>query len=268
MTRPGRLVLLGHPVSHSLSPRMQNAALGAAGINMRYEAIDIAPDAIDETIRVLIAMRAAGNVTIPHKEAIYARCDSRSPVAEHVGAVNTFWVEGGMLIGDNTDVGGFDAAVRREFGAPRQGVRVAVLGAGGGAAAVLAAVERWPGATAVVSSRSHERAKALVKRFSRIATLQHTYEFAVRSAGLVVNATPIGLSGDAIPVDPSLFSPDTLVFDLAYRRGLTPWVIRARSRGLKAADGLSMLVEQGALAFSRWFGVEADRDAMWGAVQG
>jgi shikimate dehydrogenase len=267
MTLPGRLVLLGHPVSHSLSPRMQNAALAAAGLDLRYEAIDIAPPAIDETLRLLVAMNAAGNVTIPHKEALYARCDSRSPVAEHVGAVNTFWVENGMLVGDNTDVGGFDAAVRREFGGVLQGVRVAVLGAGGGAAAVLAAVERWPGATAVVSSRSHERAKALVARFARIATLEHTYEFAVRNAGLIVNATPIGLAGDEVPVDPAMFAPDALVFDLAYRRGLTPWVLRARARGLKSADGLSMLVEQGALAFTRWFGIEPDREAMAAAVR-
>jgi shikimate 5-dehydrogenase len=76
---------------------------------------------------------------------------------------------------------------------------------------VLAAVERWPGATAVVSSRSHERAKTLVKRFARIATLEHTYEFAVRDAGLIVNATPTGLTGDAVPVDPSLFAPDAMV---------------------------------------------------------
>jgi shikimate dehydrogenase len=241
---------------------MQNAALSAAGIDMRYEAIDIAPQEIEETLRVLVAVGAAGNVTIPHKEAVYARCDSRSPVAEHVGAVNTFWVENGRLVGDNTDVGGFDSAVRREFGAPLQGVRVAVLGAGGGAAAVLAAVERWPGATAVVSSRSHERAKALVARFARIATLAHTYEHAIRGAGLVVNATPIGLAGEAVPVDPSHFAADALVFDLAYRRGLTPFVLRSRARGMKAADGLSMLVEQGALAFSRWFGIEASSEPM------
>jgi shikimate dehydrogenase len=108
----------------------------------------------------------------------------------------------------------------------------------------------------------------LVARFSRIATLAHTYEIAVRDAGLIVNATPIGLAGDAVPVDPAILAADALVFDLAYRRGLTPWIVRARARGLKAADGLSMLVEQGALAFSRWFGIAPDRDAMWAAVRG
>lgn len=266
MTKPGRLVLLGHPVSHSLSPRMHNAALAAADIPLRYEAIDVAPDSLDETLRVLVAVRGAGNVTIPHKESVYALCAVRSPVAERVGAVNTFWSDGKQLIGDNTDVGGFDAAIRREFGMPRLNVRVAVLGAGGGAAGVLAAVERWPGARAVIASRSMDRAVTLAQRFERISSVAESYEEAVRGAGMVVNATPIGLTGDAVPVEPSQFSDDTLVYDLAYRRGQTPWVIRSRALGFQAADGLSMLVEQGALAFTRWFGIEPDRDAMRLAV--
>jgi shikimate dehydrogenase len=266
MTLPGRLVLLGHPVSHSLSPRMQRAALRAASIALEYEATDVAPEALDETLRVLVAVRAAGNVTIPHKEAVYAACASRSPVAERVGAVNTFWVDGTRLIGDNTDVGGFDAAIRAAFGAPKAGIRIALLGAGGAAAAVLAAAERWAGASVVVASRSRERAAALAGRFTRIARAAATYDVAVREAELVVNATPIGLRGDEVPVDPSLLRPGTLVFDLAYRRGLTPWVLRARARGLSAEDGLGMLVEQGALAFTRWFGIEPDRRVMREAV--
>lgn len=266
MTLPGRLVLLGHPVSHSLSPVFQQAALNAAGIPLQYEALDIAPDALDETLRVLTAICAAGNVTVPHKEAVYARCTSRSPVAERVGAVNTFWVESGRLVGDNTDVGGFDAAVHRAFGAPPPNSRVAVLGAGGGAAAVLAAVERWSGASAVIASRNAARADALAARFARIATVVDGYERAARQSTMVVNATPIGWRDDAMPIDPALLAPHTLVFDLVYRRGLTPWVVRARSVGLTAADGLGMLVEQGALSFSRWFGAEPDRAAMWAAV--
>lgn len=266
MTLPGRLVLLGHPVSHSLSPRMQQAALRAAAISLEYEATDVAPEALAETLRVLIALRGAGNVTIPHKEAVYAACGSRSPVAERVGAVNTFWVEDGRLVGDNTDVGGFDAAIRTAFGVPSAGWQVAVLGAGGGAAGVLAAIERWPNATAVIASRSRERAAALSGRFTRIARAVATYDAAVRDADLVVNATPIGLRDDGVPVDPASLRPETRVFDLVYRRGHTPWVLRARARGLPAEDGLRMLVEQGALAFARWFGIEPDRRAMWEAV--
>jgi shikimate dehydrogenase len=263
---PGRLVLLGHPVSHSLSPRLQQAALRAASIALEYEAVDVATEALDETVRVLIAVRAAGNVTIPHKEAMYAACHSRSPIAERVGAVNTFWIENDQLLGDNTDVGGFDAAIRAAFDAPKPDTRLAVLGAGGAAAAVLAAAERWAGASAVIASRSRERAAALAGRFTRMARVAATYEAAVRDADLVVNATPLGLKGEDGPVDPASLRPGTRVFDLVYRRGLTPWVIRARARGLAAEDGLGMLVEQGALAFTRWFGIEPDRRAMWDAV--
>lgn len=267
MTLPGRLVLLGHPVSHSLSPRFQNAALRAAHIPLEYEAVDVEPRALEETLRMLAAMRAAGNVTLPHKEAVRAQCKTVSPVAERVGAVNTFWTEDGQLHGDNTDVGGFDAAVHRAFGPPGENLRVAVLGAGGGAAAVLAAVERWPGARAVIASRSAARAKSLVARFSRCATAVESYERAVHNARLVVNATPIGLHGDDVPIDPATLAPETKLFDLVYRRGATPWVLRARAHGLAAEDGLAMLIEQGALAFTRWFGVEPDRAVMWDAVK-
>jgi shikimate dehydrogenase len=267
MTRPGRLVLLGHPVSHSLSPLFQNAALQDAGIPLVYEAIDVLPDALDESLRVLVAVRGAGNVTLPHKEAVWAWCTNRSPVATRVGAVNTFWTEDGRLVGDNTDVGGFDAAIHRAFGTPADGLRVAVLGAGGGAAAVLAAVERWPAATAVIASRNRSRAVSLAERFRRNTTVADSYESCVRGAGLVVNATPIGLRDDTMPVDPALLDPDAKVFDLVYRRTSTPWVVRARARGLPAEDGLRMLVEQGALAFHRWFGIDPDRDVMWRAVQ-
>lgn len=268
MTIPGRLVLLGHPVSHSLSPRFQNAALRRAGINLAYETIDVAPDALQETLQMLVAMRSAGNVTIPHKRAVFAACATRTPVAERVGAVNTFWTDRGRLCGDNTDVGGFDAAVRAAFDRPPQGITVAVLGAGGAAAAVLAAVERWPGARAVVASRTRANAENLAQAFPRIATVADDYASAAARAGMVVNATPIGLSGDEVPIDPAILRAGTLVFDLVYRRGMTPWILRARARGLAATDGMAMLVEQGALSFTRWFGVEPDREAMYAAVRG
>lgn len=266
MTLPGRLVLLGHPVAHSLSPRFQNAALTAAGIPLVYEAIDVAPELLDETLRVLVASQAAGNVTIPHKEAVYALCTRRTPVADRVGAVNTFWVEDGALVGHNTDVGGFDAAVRHAFGAPPSGSVVAVLGAGGAAAACLAAVERWPGATAIVASRNVERAERLASRFARIASRVEDYAAAVATADFVINATPLGLHSEAGPADPALLRPGTRVFDLVYQRGGTRWTLLARARGLPAADGLRMLVEQGALAFERWFGIAPDRDVMWSSV--
>jgi shikimate dehydrogenase len=116
---PGRLVLLGHPVSHSLSPRFQNAALRAADIPLVYEALDVAPDALATTLTDLGRQNASGNVTIPHKEAVAALCVRRSALADRCGAVNTFWHDEGALVGDNTDVGGVDAIAQALLGEAR-----------------------------------------------------------------------------------------------------------------------------------------------------
>ena len=142
--RPGRLVLLGHPVAHSLSPRFQNAALQRAGIPLTYEALDVLAPDLPGAVRLLAEDGAAGNVTIPHKEAMAELCDVRTTLAERTGAVNTFWVdEARKLVGDNTDVDGVALLLTELLGAPASGP-VALLGAGGAAAAVLAALERWP----------------------------------------------------------------------------------------------------------------------------
>lgn len=258
--RPGRLVLLGHPVAHSLSPRFQNAALRAAGIPIVYEAVDVSAEALQSTVDALRSADAAGNVTIPHKEAVVAMCDDLSSMARRAGAVNTFWCEDGRLVGDNTDVGGFRAAVAELRGEPP--CVIALIGAGGGASAALAAVEGWRGAQARVYSRTPRRTESLCSRFDGIASAARSAQDVVGGADLVVNATPIGLMDDAMPVDPSLLDAGAAVLDLVYRPGGTPWVRAARRRGLAASDGTTMLLEQGALAFERWFGVTADRGAM------
>ena len=267
MERPGRLVLLGHPVAHSLSPALQNAALRRAGIPMTYEAMDVTPARLAKVAGLLQDGGAAGNVTVPHKEAFAALCSRRSPVAERVGAVNTFWTEQGDLVGDNTDVGGLDAAVHRHFGHRDERGVVVVLGAGGAAAAVLAAAERWSSTQVRIVARTRKRAEALAARFGRLAAVYDHAPDAMAGAWLVVNATPVGLDDRAFPLDPALIPAGTDVLDLTYRRGETPWVHACRARGLRGADGLAMLVEQGALAFERWFGVIPDREAMWNAVR-
>jgi shikimate dehydrogenase len=266
---PERLVLLGHPVAHSRSPQMHNAALAAAGIRARYEALDVAPERFDSTVRALAREGAAGNVTIPHKERMYAACATLSPIARRVGAVNTWWVgDDGALSGDNTDVGGVHEAARRLFDAPMipPNVKVGLVGAGGAAAAVVAAVESWPGATVRVYNRTTERARSLCERFGAFAQPADDAR-ALADADLLVNATSIGMRDDEIPFDVATLRDDARVFDLVYRRGATPLVRAARARGLAAADGLAMLVEQAALAFERWFGVAPDRATMRRAAE-
>jgi shikimate dehydrogenase len=264
---PAGLVLIGHPVSHSLSPRFQNAALRAAGISLTYESRDVAPGDLRAVLAELREAGAAGNITVPHKETAVALCARLTPVAHRVGAVNTFWVDAGALVGDNTDVGGFHHAVVGLRGGAPQGAIVGVLGAGGGAAAVLAAVADWPRCVARVWNRTPERAAALCARFAGIATPASSVAAAIAGATLVVHATTIGLTRDDVPMDPLLLPPGADVVDLAYRRGGTTWVRQARAHGHRAVDGLPMLIEQGALAFERWFGRPPDRAAMWDAVR-
>jgi shikimate dehydrogenase len=245
---------------------MQNAALRAAGISLTYESEDVLPVDLERVLVRLASEGAGGNVTVPHKERVARFCARVSAVAERAGAVNTFWIEDGALVGDNTDVAGFHTAVAHLCGGVPTHARVAVLGAGGAAAAVLTAIAAWPGCTARVWNRTPARAEALVARFPEVAVPAPTLADALAHTVLVVNATAIGMSGDDEPVDPTRIPPRADVIDLVYRPGETAWVRAARVRGHRACDGLAMLVEQGALAFERWFGRPADRRAMWSAV--
>ena len=263
---PGRLVLLGHPVVHSLSPAFQNAALRSARIPLVYETVDTPPDRLQSTLLALVDQDAAGNITLPHKAAAARMCDRRTALAERVGAVNTFWIDDGVLVGDNTDVEGFLALLDSVCGTGTQPRTIALLGAGGGAAAVLAAIGSREPRTVRVYGRDARRVDALCARFRDMARPATTAAEAVAGADLVINATPVGLSSDDHPVDLALVQADAAIIDLVYRVGETSWVRGARRRGHPAADGLVMLLEQGALAFERWFGIVPDRAAMRAAV--
>ncbi len=263
---PGRLVLLGHPVAHSLSPRMQNAALRAAGIPLAYELLDVTPAALAGTLPALVTARAAGNVTIPHKAAVAAQCDRLGGLAQRTGAVNTFWTEGGRLVGDNTDVEGFEDAVRALLGRLPSRADVAVFGAGGAAAAVLAAIERWDRCRVRLYNRTAAHAEALVSRFPDTAVAASAHE-ALLGTSLVINATSLGLHDDDTPFPVDALPPAAAVLDLVYRPGETALVREARALGHPADGGLHMLVGQGARAFERWFGVSPDPALMWRAVQ-
>jgi len=263
---PSRLVLLGHPVSHSLSPLLQGAALATAGIDLVYEAVDVAPQRLEQELASLVAAGAAGNATIPHKEAVARICDRLTPTAAIAEAANVWWVEDGELVGDNTDVPGFHILAQRVLACPPNCERVALLGAGGAAAAVLTAIGDWHGSTVRVYNREPGRARRLAARYPDVARAETVVEEALVGATIVVNATPIGLLDEGFPVAIDQIPDGAAVIDLVYRQGDTPWVRAARERGHRAGDGLAMLVEQAALSFERWFGREPDRRAMWSAV--
>lgn len=266
-TPPGRLVLLGHPVSQSRSPIFQNAALTAIGSSLRYTALDVPVAALPSTLDGLIGERAAGNVTVPHKEAVFSRCARHTPMAARVGAVNCFWTEHNGLVGDNTDVAGIRESLTQLIGAPgRATFGVRLLGSGGSAAAVLVALADWPGARISVWGRTSARAEALCARVSPRATIVDDPATALNDVRLVINATPIGFDGSLPPVEIAQLAAGTAVFDLVYVADETQWVRAARARGLRALDGLRMLVEQGAVSFGRWFGREPDRRVLWRAL--
>lgn len=265
-TLPGRLVLLGHPVVHSASPRFQNAALRSAGIPLLYEALDVTLEQLDATLQSLALVNGAGNVTIPHKEAVAARCVELTPVAERCGAVNVFWHKDGALHGDNSDVAAVDIVAKALLQGRRAGARVALLGAGGAAAAVLCAVEGWGNASVRLYNRHMRRAEQLAERFAAITHVTGSLQEALRDATLVINATPVGLGDDDHPVPVNSLPQGAAVFDLVYRPEETSWVRASREAGHRASDGEPMLLEQGALAFERWFGMPPDRGAMWRAL--
>ncbi len=262
---PRRIVLLGSPVRHSLSPRFQGAAIRAAGIAASYEALDVPPDHLAEVVTELVEVGVAGNVTIPHKRAVFELVGSCTDAARRAEAVNTFWVENGVLWGDNTDVAGFDAAVG-VLGTARARSVIVLLGAGGAASAVCLATEGWSGARVFVASRRLESARALAQRFAHVEAIDPERPFP-RGTRLVVNATPVGMTDAPVPCDLSRVPADADVMDLVYRRGETAFVRQARARGHRAMDGREMLLQQGAKSFERWFGQPPDIQVMREAVE-
>ena len=268
MIQRERLVLIGHPVTQSLSPAMHNAALEATGSSVRYEALDVPPENLDATLADLSHTRSGGNFTIPHKKTAVKSMRVISDVAHSVGAVNTFWSDGyGALDGDNTDVTGFDESIRELIGNTPSGIRVAVLGSGGAAAAALTAIDRWDNVTASVHARDLARAMSMRMRHSAVVRVCSMRDPCLADADLVVNATPIGMGSDEVPVDLSHLRHDAIVFDLVYGKQETRFVRDAREAGHQAADGLRMLLHQGVAAFSLWFGESPPADVMWNALQ-
>ncbi|MEO7368071.1 MAG: shikimate dehydrogenase [Gemmatimonadaceae bacterium] len=263
MTIPERLALFGHPVAQSLSPAMHNAALAASGRTIRYETIDVLPENFDPALREFVATGGAGNVTIPHKLHAFQCMDACTEPANKSGAVNTFWRDDyNRTCGHNTDVAGFTSMIAELLGDTPSNMRVAVLGSGGAAGAVLTAIADWPGVTATVHGRDLARAAVSRMRHSVVVRAASMRDPLIGEADIVVNATPVGMSNDDLPVELDRVAPTAIIIDLVYGANETAWVRAARARGHRAVDGLSMLLHQGVAAFECWFGEEPDQFAM------
>jgi shikimate dehydrogenase len=254
-----KLAVIGHPVSHSRSPAMQNAALGALELeDWSYRAIDAAPDAFEMTVRELAEVGYAGvNVTVPHKQAALALADEASEASRQIGAANTLVFEGKEIEAHNTDADGLLASLPNS---PR-GRRVLVLGAGGAARAAIWAL-RWEGAEVEVWNRTAEKAAAICAELGGAAITdpsQDDYE-------LIVNTSAAGLKGEDpfehLPLEPDLFAASQTVVDMVYGDRRSPLLEAAEGAGAATVDGLEILVQQGARSLEIWTGCEPDLAVM------
>jgi shikimate dehydrogenase len=252
--------IIGWPVSQSRSPRLHGFWLDRHGIDGAYVPLPVRPENLATAIRSLrdLGFRG-GNVTIPHKESVVAACDRLEPSAERAGAVNTLVFEAdGTIIGANTDGAGFVAALAQEVPAfaPQDGPAV-LLGAGGGARAIAAALLDAGCPEVVLVNRTRARAEALAAALGKGAMTAEWTDFRPLSrAALVVNCTSLGMAGQP-PLGLSLdhVQAHAAVADIVYVPRMTALLADAASRGHRTMGGLGMLLHQARLGFSRWFGV-------------
>ncbi len=266
-----RVVLIGHPVAHSLSGAMQQAAFDELGVDATYELWDRTPLQLADTIAELRTDDFLGaNVTIPHKERVVPLVDRLTEEAHATGAVNTITREGKRLVGHNTDVPGFRVALDRLVGKQKMPRQAVVLGAGGGARAVVYGLITEGFQRIIVFNRHLHRAEGMVKHFGRSAAHmelrampwhESIIEAELAKTKVLVNATSIGLTDDNdSPIPAEILTSELLVLDLIYAR--TKLLRDAEAAGCTVADGEQMLLHQGAAAFALWTGQPAPLELM------
>lgn len=278
---PVRLAVMGDPVAHSRSPGFQNAALHFCGIRAHYTRLHVPPERFGEVLRGLPAAGFLGaNVTIPHKAAALEGVDKADAYAKASGSVNTVVVNGDKLMGFNTDGPGLSRAIREEFSVDLRDLRVVLLGAGGGAGraiAVQCAMERCE--RLVLVNRTLDKARALATELApyfhserlsgpaeRIVAIPFDDDSLRRefeNADLLINATSLGMKRTDPPVlSPSLLTANLLVYDTVYAGGTSRLLEDAAAAGARVANGLGMLLHQGALSFEIWFNRPAPLEEM------
>lgn len=272
-----KLGLIGYPVSHSLSPRIQNAALKASGLDGDYSLFPITPDDMEGLKSLLVRVRSGEitglNITIPHKQNVIEFLDELTPTAKTIGAVNVIYMRDDKLIGDNTDAAGFLTDLNKFLGDKSKIINrksALVLGAGGGARAVVYALlnDDWK---VTIAARRIEQAEQLASSFSnhklRIANFMNLQ---VSTFDLIVNTTPVGMTPnvDQSPLPEDLSLPQHIaIYDLVYNPRETKLVRDARAQGLSATTGLGMLIEQAVLGFELWTGNKLSSEIFWNAVE-
>ncbi|TAK07972.1 MAG: shikimate dehydrogenase [Candidatus Manganitrophaceae bacterium] len=270
--------IFGHPVAHTLSPFMHNAAFDAVGLPYRYVPFEVPPDRLEGAVKGILPLGIRGvNVTIPHKEAILPFLDQVDEEAKMIGAVNTVEVISGRLIGHNTDGRGFLESLF-EMKVALSGKRVILLGAGGAARAVAAVLAQQSIAEMVIVARTAARGKALADRLAAISPGLKVSLWGAdwgsplpadpdRST-LLINTTPLGMKQeDPLPFPIHLIDSRWSVADLIYRPAETALLAAAKRAGAQVIPGLGMLLHQGVLAFEIWTGQKAPLSVMRQALQ-
>jgi shikimate dehydrogenase len=272
-----KLGLIGYPLAHTLSPQIHAAALKACGLQGDYLPFTIHPNDKDSLKTILHRLRTGGlhglNVTIPHKQTVIEHLDELTPTAQAIGAVNTIYLRGGKLIGDNTDALGFLIDLKKILVENQSKIEnrksAIVLGAGGSARAVVHALltDGW---NVTLAARRTEQAEQLAASFPHYyLPITDFSSFLLQPSSLLVNTTPLGMTPhtETSPLpDHAALPPSTIVYDLVYNPRETKLVRQAKAQGCRAVTGLGMLIEQAALAFQLWTGCTPPRQALWNAV--
>lgn len=268
--------IIGRPVEHSFSPAMQNAAFKEIGLNSVYVPFCPEPGQIEAAVAGIRALGLAGvNVTVPYKEAVMPYLAELTEEAVLCGAVNTIINRQGRLIGHNTDGAGFISDLRDSCNFEPSRGPVLIMGAGGSARAVAVSLAKAGCQNLALVNRNRERARNLAASVTEATSVTvHVFpwepghaelaEFA-RQAGLLVNCTPVGMSGKpgaVFPLTGELPGQGQLAYDLVYNPPRTPFLLLAEKNGARTANGLGMLLHQGAMAFTAWTGLQAPLEGM------
>ena len=268
--------IIGYPLGHSISPAFQQAAIDFYGMDARYVVWETPTEDLPQRIQALRAPDTLGaNVTVPHKEAVRPYLDRLVDAAQRTGAVNTIVSRDGALEGHNTDVTGFQRALKEDGGFDPAGKRALLLGAGGAARAVAYALVEAGVTSIAIANRTVERAQRLVDALGSDAILEAvSLERAALASqdgwDLIVNCTSLGmlhgLSEGQSPLHSDVIPSHALVYDLVYNPQETPLLRQAREAGARTLGGLPMLVYQGAESFQLWTGKEAPLKVMFDAA--
>jgi shikimate dehydrogenase len=252
--------VVGHPVSHSLSPFIHGMFARETGQDITYRLFDVRPADLEVRVRDFFAQGGGGlNLTLPHKIAARELANELTTRAAHAAAVNTLArADDGSILGDNTDGAGLVHDLRDNLGIELAGRRVLIMGAGGATRGLLAPLLGLEPAMVVIGNRTPERAAALAAAFSDLGVTQGVgfQDVGEEPFDLVINATSASLSGDIPPLPPGAVNSSTVCYDLAYGKSATAFVAWARQHGCaRALQGWGMLVEQAAESFELWRGV-------------